>query len=87
MVVSCLRVRPPDVAPEPAALIRLKLKHHGIFSCINQLKIDVSTLCLAHLLSALAPSLNIYIPAHYRDVLPAASFIFGLLRDKIVRSN
>jgi hypothetical protein len=53
---------------KPAAMDTFKLEYYGIVSQIDQLKIDVSTLCLAHLLSALPPlldSLNTYISAHY----------------------
>ncbi len=41
-------------AADPAALDAFELEYYGIVSCIDQLKIDVSTLCSAHLLSALA---------------------------------
>ncbi len=59
-------------AANPAALDTFELEYYGIVLCIDQLKIDVSTLCSTHLLSALPPSLdslNTWISAYYRHFL------------------
>lgn len=75
---------------EPVALDAFELKYYNIVARIDQLKVDVSTICLAHLLSALPPSLdsrNTYMSAHYRKVLPSVTTIFGLVMEEILQSH
>ncbi len=75
---------------EPAALDAFELEYHGIVARIDQLKVDVKTLCSAHLLLALPPSLdglNTYISAQFRDELPSVSTIFELVRDEVSRAQ
>lgn len=59
-----------------------EMKYHCNVLWIDQLRIDVSTLCLADLLLALPP---LMILALYCDVPLPVSLVFGLDRNKIAR--